>query len=78
MSARLSVMAVTSEAVPFAKTGGLADVTGELPKALRDLGHRVTLVLPAYQSVDEQPLGRTADLTAEFVSWLLEYAALLG
>jgi starch synthase len=47
-------MVVTSEAVPFVKTGGLADVTGELPKALRDLGHRVTLVLPAYQSVDRE------------------------
>ena len=40
-----------SEAVPFAKTGGLADVTGALSIALGALGHEVTLVLPLYRSV---------------------------
>ena len=42
---------VASEAVPFAKTGGLADVAGALPTALGALGHDVTLVLPLYRSV---------------------------
>jgi starch synthase len=39
---------VTSEAVPYAKTGGLADVTGTLPKVLARLGHRVRVVMPRY------------------------------
>jgi starch synthase len=40
---------VASEARPFAKTGGLADVCGALPRALARLGHRVTIVLPKYR-----------------------------
>ena len=43
---------VTSEARPFAKTGGLADVAAALPAALGRLGHRVTVVLPRYRGVD--------------------------
>jgi len=39
---------VASEAVPFAKTGGLADVTTALSRALGRRGHQVTLVLPRY------------------------------
>jgi starch synthase len=45
----LDVLMVTSEARPFAKTGGLADVCGALPLALGRLGHRVTIVLPNYR-----------------------------
>ncbi|MEC7502039.1 MAG: glycogen synthase GlgA [Planctomycetota bacterium] len=41
----------TSEAVPFAKTGGLADVCGALPCELAKLGHTVTLVMPAYRGI---------------------------
>ena len=41
----------TSEAVPFAKTGGLADVCGALPIELAKLGHHPTLILPAYRQV---------------------------
>ena len=39
----------TSEAVPFAKTGGLADVCGALPREIAKLGHQVSLVMPAYR-----------------------------
>jgi starch synthase len=42
-----------SEAVPYAKTGGLADVVGVLPQELIRLGHEVALVLPGYRSVLE-------------------------
>src|SRR5438874_2341750 len=38
-----------SECVPFAKTGGLADVVGALPAALAELGHSVTVYLPKYR-----------------------------
>ena len=44
------------EAVPFAKTGGLADVVGALPKALKRMGIDVGLVLPKYREIDEKKL----------------------
>jgi starch synthase len=44
----LKVLFVTSECAPFAKTGGLADVAGALPKALRPLGIDVRVVMPLY------------------------------
>lgn len=47
----LNILMVASEAAPFAKTGGLADVVGALPPALRSLGHDVRLVMPWYRSV---------------------------
>ena len=47
----LRVLEVASEAAPFAKTGGLADVAGALPAALGRLGCDVTLVIPAYREV---------------------------
>src|SRR5205807_2570230 len=40
---------VSSEAAPFAKTGGLADVLGALPKALVEVGEEVAVVLPFYR-----------------------------
>jgi glycogen synthase len=41
---------VTPEAHPFAKTGGLAEVTAALPSALTRQGHDVTVVLPRYRN----------------------------
>ena len=48
MDRTLNVMFVSPEAVPFAKTGGLADVAGALPIALSKLGLRVCLLMPLY------------------------------
>ena len=45
---KLTIVMASPEAVPFAKTGGLADVAGALPKALRARGHDVRLVMPYY------------------------------
>ena len=42
----LHIAYTTSEMAPFAKTGGLADVSAALPKALVRLGHKVTVFLP--------------------------------
>ncbi len=54
-----SILVVTPEATPFAKTGGLADVAGALPLALGRLGHRVTVVLPRYRgTIAGTPVGR--------------------
>lgn len=44
----MRILIAASEAVPFAKTGGLADVTGALLKELRREGEKVSLVLPLY------------------------------
>lgn len=45
----LKILMIASEAVPYAKTGGLADVIGALPAALARIGHDVTVVLPRYR-----------------------------
>ncbi len=50
----LRILMVSSEAHPFAKTGGLAEVSGALPKALARQGHEVTLVLPRYRGIDTE------------------------
>jgi starch synthase len=60
MPKELDVLFVASEAVPFAKTGGLADVAGALPKALSELGHRVCVFLPKYGSIDEKKFQMSA------------------
>src|SRR5437660_7340598 len=46
-----SVLIIGSEAQPFAKTGGLADVLGALPSALARLGWDATVALPKYRGV---------------------------
>ncbi len=52
----LRVLFVTSECTPFAMTGGLGDVSGALPVALREQGLDVRVVLPLYRSVDRGQL----------------------
>ncbi len=49
---KLKIAMIASECVPFAKTGGLADVVGALPTALKLLGHEVMVVMPKYASID--------------------------
>ncbi|KJS14741.1 MAG: glycogen synthase [Peptococcaceae bacterium BRH_c4b] len=53
----LKILVVSSEVVPFAKTGGLADVAGSLPKALAvvgndDMGNDVRVVMPHYKGIE--------------------------
>jgi len=54
------VLFAASEAVPYAKTGGLADVAGALPEALAKRGHRVTRVMPLYGGIDRRGHGLRA------------------
>ncbi|MCA9048152.1 MAG: glycogen/starch synthase, partial [Planctomycetaceae bacterium] len=50
-SDRLRIILASSEAVPFSKTGGLADVSTALSKALAAAGHDVTLIIPDYRRI---------------------------
>jgi 1,4-alpha-glucan branching enzyme len=50
-STPLHVVMVSSEIIPFAKTGGLADMTAALASALEQLGYTVSLIMPAYRCV---------------------------
>jgi len=51
MAKQLKIAIVTSEAVPYAKTGGLADVAGILPVELKKLGYNAVLILPYYKRI---------------------------
>ena len=53
----MKVLFVASEVDPFAKTGGLADVAGALPKALASLGHEVRVILPLYRGIQRDRFG---------------------
>ena len=45
----MKILFVASEGLPYSKTGGLADVVEALPKALREMGHEVAVLLPRYR-----------------------------
>lgn len=44
----MRIAIISAEAVPYSKTGGLGDVAGALPKALKQIGHDVVLITPCY------------------------------
>lgn len=51
MDRNLKILLASSEVAPFAKTGGLADVAGSLPKALATMGNDVRIVMPRYRGI---------------------------
>ncbi len=48
---------LSSEVAPFAKTGGLADVSFSLPQAIKELGHEVRVMMPKYGFISERKFG---------------------
>lgn len=53
----LRILYLAAEVFPYAKTGGLADVAGSLPKAIRRLGHDIRIVMPRYGFIEPDRWG---------------------
>lgn len=72
----MKVLYVASEAVPFIKTGGLADVAGSLPKELAKMGVDARVILPKYSKIAEQYRSQMKHVGHIFVdvSWRHKYA----
>ncbi len=73
--ARLKLLFVVSECVPFAKTGGLGDVAGALPIALHQRGHDVRVLMPRYRSVKAMPAALMPKPMAVPTAWGEQWAA---
>ncbi|CUS80652.1 Starch synthase catalytic domain-containing protein [Candidatus Kryptonium thompsonii] len=57
MTQPLNILFLSSEVVPFAKTGGLADVSFALPQAIKELGHEIRVMMPKYGFISERKFG---------------------
>ena len=62
----MRILFAASEAYPFASTGGLAGVTGSLPKALEDAGHDVSIIMPLYRDIEKA--GNVKWVSGEFLT----------
>src|SRR3712207_1336424 len=74
----MKIMFVAAEGAPFAKTGGLGDVIGALPKSLVKNGHEVFVILPYYDVVD-QAFGQQVEDVLYFytqVGWRRQYVGI--
>jgi starch synthase len=74
----MKVLYVASEAVPFAKTGGLADVAGSLPQALQENDVDVRVIMPKFGMIDKKYVDEMEHLyDGEIqVSWRKKYVGL--
>ncbi len=72
---KLKVILASSEVAPFAKTGGLADVAGSLPGALKKLGIDIRVVMPKYKSISGEFADRMEPVAHFYVNitWRCQY-----
>ncbi len=74
----MKIAMLASECVPYVKTGGLADVIGALPNALKQLGHEVIVILPKYRTLKTpQPLKPFLSPLGVWMGNKLEWCAVL-
>ena len=74
----MKILFASSEAVPYAASGGLADVVGSLPKAISAQGHECAVVIPLYQSIKPELRGDmefVTNITVD-VSWRKQYCGI--
>jgi starch synthase len=64
----MKILFISSEVAPLVKAGGLADVVGSLPKALRAIGHDVRVLIPQYGSLDAQRFHPEAEISGLRIS----------
>jgi starch synthase len=79
----MKILMVSAEAVPFAKTGGLADMVSALALALHTAGHDVRIVMPRYYGIDpakltliEGPMAVPLGTAGE--AWTAVYTTVMG
>lgn len=76
----MHIVTIASEVVPFAKTGGLADVAGTLPRALAKAGDQITIIMPFYgKKIDAHKYGikpTGLKITVPFGDWKVEGSVL--
>lgn len=74
----MNILFAASEAVPFAASGGLADVIGSLPAAIRTKGHDCRVVIPLYRSMRPELRAQLTFLTniTVDVSWRKQYCGI--
>ena len=75
---KLRVLFASSEAVPFAKTGGLGDVAGSLPRALKHAGARAAVIMPKYSTIPQEYRDQMKHVADFYVplAWRNEYCGI--
>lgn len=74
----MNILFAASEAVPYASSGGLADVAGSLPKAIAARGHNCAVVIPMYKAISEKQradMEFITNITVD-VSWRKQYCGI--
>ena len=76
----MKILYIASEATPFIKTGGLADVAGSFPKALKENGCDIRVVLPLYSSIPHDFKSKMKNIGYFYVElgWRRQYAGVLS
>lgn len=75
----MKILFAASEVVPFIKTGGLADVAGSLPLAIKKAGHDIRVVMPLYSGIKEEyksKMKKIMDFNVD-LGWRRQYAGIL-